>query len=690
MTTRRSMPVIMVLLISVSFFVSCDKRPVADTHSPEIQTTVASLDEQPGQTDTAFTGIVTFLSGTVTMTVSGNKAILDIGSDIPANAMIETGNDAVCEVQFADFGSVHIDSDSTLCVNKLLTDKTHTESEIQLQAGKVVCKVRKLMGDDSFQVRTPEMVCGVRGTVFQVVREEGEQVKIAVDSGAVAVYPPSIETVASLPETISETVQACAPVLAAGEEATVTTETAKKLDETYTEIIEIINQNPDTEVEEPVEQYRTLATSMITERTPVSDENKKTFKNASTLEVAPPKETMPAQLTVSVTVEPADAVTTINGKSSVKGSFSGSFDTGKTLNVIIERDGYERATESIVVEGTSDIVRTVSLVKKAQDISHAYPISTAKLVAVSVSGSGSRYTSDSRSVVYAIDTDGSIRWTAKTDNGTNTLNPPVYGNGVVAFAGDRALSVFDDVTGKQVWSIALDKSNTGLYGRHPVIAKGKLYLANDSGIAVYEEKSGTLISTIAFANGADMSPAFASGMIHIVSKSGVWYMINADTLKIEKSLDTGAIQPVASAPSIAGNTVVFVNRKGTVTAINSDTGTLLWQEKLEATKSIDVFTDPLIASGGVFIYAKGTLYALELTSGKPRFDPISGATSPACVADGVIWYGEGTSLVALKPVDGSVVKKIPVSGQVSGTPVLSGHTLLAPLASGKLLAYTMQ
>lgn len=690
MRKRLISSLIVILAVCAACLVSCSKKTVVDTSSPEAQTKGDTPVTQIAQTDTSFAGTITFLCGTVTMTVSGTNTPIDIGSDVPVNAVIETGNDAVCEVQFADFGSVHIDSDSNLCVYKLLSDKTHTESGIQLQAGKVVCKVRKLMGDDSFKVRTPEMVCGVRGTVFQVVREETGQVKVAVETGAVAVYPTSLDTEASLPEKFSETVQACAPVVAAGQEAAIATETAKKLDEAYTGIIRTINTNPEADIVEQVEQYQAISATMITKRTSVSEKNRESFRNAATLDLARPGETGPAKITVSLIVDPPDAVTTINGMSSVKGSFSGSFDEGTTLNVRIDRGGYESTTESIVIEGTAKIVRTVSLIKKPEDTSLLHPVSTDRLVTVSVSGSGSRYVSDSRSVVYAINPDGSIHWTAKTDNGSNTLNPPVYGNGVVAFAGGRSLSVFDGETGKQLWSITLDKSNTGLYGRHPVITAGKIFLANDSGLTVYESKTGTMVGTIPFANGSDMSPAFASGMIHIISKSGVWYKINADTLAIEKSLDTGAIQPVANTPAISGNTVVFVNRKGTVSAINSDTGTLLWQKKLEPTKSIDVFTDPLIASGGVYVYAKGTFYALELTSGKPRFAPRSGAVSSACFAGGILWYGEGTSLVALKPENGSVVKKISAGDTVSGTPIFYGKTITAPLASGKLLVYTLQ
>lgn len=673
-------------------------------------------------------GTVTFLCGAATMTVGSSTAPLDIGADVPVDASITTDKDAVCEVQFADFGSIHIAEGSTLVVKKFVADATHTESEMQLTAGKVVCKVKKLSGNDSFQIRTPEMVCGVRGTVFQVVREANKPVKIAVSEGAVAVYPPSVETVDKLAAPVAEELHECAPVVAAGQEAAVTTETMKTLDQTLSTLVAAVESNPDKPATESVSEYKKIAASILADVAPVSTEAKDVFSDASNLQLgttpafhddaqnqgaqaAPAAQgasqgagqsaaqvpAVPAKIKVTITVEPADAKTTINGTATFKGSFSGLYEDGTTLGVKAESEGFGTVEETVAVSGTAEIQKSIHLEKKADAKSEPqkpaapsfFPVSGSKLVSVAVSSDGIYFASDAKSAVYAVSSDGKILWSAKTANGSNTINPPVAGGSCVAFMGDKVLSVFDAGSGKSLWSLNLDKTNTGLYGRHAAIAKGRLYLTGDSGIAAYDLKAGLPVGTAAFDDGSDMSPAIAGGKIHVVSKTGVWHAINADTFAVEKNLETNAVQPVASAPVIQGNTLVFADRKGTVTAIDIAKESILWQSKLDENRAVDVFLDPVLTQNAAYVFAKGKLYALALASGKSLFPPVD-ATSQCCVAGGNLWFGSAGALIAISPAGGSPVKKIAVPAAVSGIPVVSGANLVVPLANGQLMVTRLE
>lgn len=721
-----------VLFLTLAFFVifsSCQGRePPKEAEKPA---TAAPAGPK---------GTVTFLCGAATMTVGSNTAPLDIGADVPVDASITTDKDAVCEIQFADFGSIHIAEGSTLVVKKFVADATHTESEMQLTAGKVVCKVKKLSGNDSFQIRTPEMVCGVRGTVFQVAREANKPVKIAVSEGAVAVYPPSVETVDKLAAPVAEELHACAPVVAAGQEAAVTTETMKTLDQTLTTLVAAAEANPDKPATESVGEYKKIAASVLADVVPVSTESKDIFSDASNLQLgttpafqgdaqnqgatsAPAAQgasqsvsqgagqsaaqvpAAPAKIKVTITVEPADAKTTINGTATFKGSFSGLYDEGTTLGVKVESEGFGTVEETVPVSGTAEIQKGIHLEKKADAKAGSkpeakaepqkpvapsfFPVSGSKLVSVAVSSDGIYFASDAKSAVYAVSSDGKILWSAKTANGSNSINPPVAGGSCVAFMGDKALSVFDAASGKSLWSLNLDKTNTGLYGRHAAIAKGRLYLTGDSGIAVYDLKTGSPVGTAAFDDGSDMSPAIAGGKIHVVSKTGVWHAINADTFAVEKNLETNAVQPVASAPVIQGNTLVFADRKGTVTAIDIAKESILWQSKLDENRAVDVFLDPVLTQSAAYVFAKGKLYALALASGKTLFPPVD-ATSQGCVAGGNLWIGTAGALIAIPPAGGSPVKKIAVPAAVSGIPVVSGANLVVPLANGQLMVTRLE
>lgn len=656
-------------------------------------------------------GTVTFLCGTVTMTVDGAENALDIGGGVPVGASIKTDKDAICEIQFADFGSVHIDSSSTLVVAKFLSDGSHTESEMALSAGKVVCKVKKLTGDDSFQVRTSEMVCGVRGTVFQVAREENQPVRVAVKEGAVAVYPPSVNDVEDLPASVSTAVYESAPVVAAGEEAAVEPEAMQALDESLQKIAEVARSQPEESAEKTVAEYKKLSVSTVEERKPVSAAAVETFTAAQNLTLEVPKETAPAKVPVSVTVEPANAIITLNGGSRFTGSFSGLYASGETLSLSISADGFVASSDTIVVASGNPVSKTIALEKVAasepvaQVVSTptpvatpappeppkpkavSYAVSASKIVSLASGASNAAIACDSRSGLYALKADGAVAWSVKTANGSNSVNLPAVGNGVVAFSGDKSLVVLDEKTGSQLWSLDLDKTNTGLYGRHPAIGKKNVFIGNDGGLSAYDLRTGTDAGTVSFANGTDMSPAYANGMLYVVSKTGVFQIINEDSLSVVKSVDTGAIQPVASAPAVSGSTVVFADRKGTVTAVDVVKGAVVWQSKLDPARSVDVFVDPVIASSTVFVYSKGNVYALSLSDGKAAaYSPCAGATGLVCPAGGLLWYGAGTELIGMS-TSGAVSKRESAPASISGKPLKVGDALLVPLANGQLYSY---
>jgi len=711
---------------SILFFsfivISCSKGAPVTSTIPPVSAPVATVTETAAQ-HVVLKGMVTFLCGNVTMKVNDTAVPVDIGVDVPVDATIGTDMDAVCEIQFADFGSVHIAPESTLVVKRFLADSTHTESEMQLNAGKVVCKVRKLSGDDSFQVRTAEMVCGVRGTVFQVSKEEKNPVRIAVSEGSVAVYPPSVENAQSLPENISEEIHQAAPLVTAGQEASLSTESMKVLDESLQEII--------AEKNEKTDQYKVIAASVLENVKPVTAGTKTDFVDASNLKLgvavdvqtqlpartgttadlpAVPLPPVARRIHVSVSVEPVKAITIVNKAASFKGSFSGIYNEGDKLELNISYDGYKNLTETISVEGETDIAKTISLekilneepkkaevktaeVKKAEpakeepkkDTSFLIPVSALKLISVIAKTDGSFCASDSKSNLVNCSADGKTEWTSPSDNGTNVINPPVLVGGEVAFAGDKNLVVYDDMSGAKLWSIALDKTNTGLYGRHPVIASNRLYLAGDTGIAVYNVKNGSLNSTIALPEGTDMTPSIVDGKIAVVSKTGTFSIINPDNGTVESNLSTGAVQPVASSVAVKNGIGFFADRKGTVFAVNLAKNEIVWQSKLDESKNIEVFADPVVTASGVYVYSKNVLYGLSLTTGKKLFEPVTNAVSQVCVVDKNLWCGAaGNVVMIISPKDGSTVKKIPVAAAVSGTPVLALSRVLVPLANGQV------
>ncbi len=87
----------------------------------------------------------------------------------------------------SDQNVVHMTQDSVLAINKLTTTQTGadvvSETELDLRAGRIFGSVKKLPGASKFEVKIPNGVAGVRGTVYSISADG----VITVISGAVVV-----------------------------------------------------------------------------------------------------------------------------------------------------------------------------------------------------------------------------------------------------------------------------------------------------------------------------------------------------------------------------------------------------------------------------------------------------------------------------------------------------------------------
>lgn len=674
-------------------------------------------------------GTVTFICGSVQLLQGEAQTALDIGMSVPENATIVTGPDATCEVQFAEYGSVHLSPDTRLTVSHLLRDDAHTEAEMNLAIGAVVCKVRKLSGDDRFNVRTQEMVAGVRGTIFLVSTDGGDSSRVAVTQGAVAVMPASTVTVsaaggnsASQTETaassgLSEAIAVSMPNLAAGEEVVVTKasmeEAERIISGIYSEISSAESPAAEGSVHEAiVEKIGAAGNAMKAagiSGSPISTETQIHFDSAAYLDIRdlklPPAESKDDSadkkptaddeeklVSLTVSVDPPDATVSVNGAVLSRGAFRGLFGRDETVELAVTKEGYTDYRETVALTAADAVTRTVRLDSGAAPAEtpadeglsiHFAPVSSSRIVALGA-GSGVSVAADAAGKVFVLGADGKVLWSAPTGNGTNENSQAVAGSGVVAYAGDRTLAVFDAATGAKLWQKALGKGDSGLFGRRPAFAGSLLVMSSDSGIAAYDAKTGNAAAGFAIAGGSDMSPCCSGGVLYIASKSGVFHAVDPAGMTGTASIPTGAVQPVASAPAISGKRIVFADRRGLVTAIDLGSTAVAWQAKLDPAKSVEIFSDPLVTSDVVCLMGKNALYALSLADGSPRFTPLQGITTQPCEAKGYLWCGAGKTLKQLDPASGKTVAEFSLAAAASGRPAFDGKTLYVPLADGSV------
>ena len=669
-------------------------------------------------------GTVTFVCGPVQLIQGSTAGALDIGASVPVDATIATGSDATCEIQFAEYGSVHLSPNTKLSVSRLFRDATHTEAEMKLSVGAVVCKVRKLSGNDRFNVRTSEMVAGVRGTVFLVSTDGTSSSRVAVTEGAVAVSPSSTVTAVAgaigangdssaqgKTLDVSEKIVSAMPCVATGEEVIVTRAAAEEADRLVREIYADASGSTDAIPEATLEKIASAGNAMKNAGVsgkPIAPETRSFFDSAAYLEIRDLK--LPASsepnsskekdgaaadgdtkrlVSLTVSVDPADATVSVNGATLSKGSFRGLFGQDESIELAVSKEGFKDYRETVALSSGEAVTRSVRLESDEQHSSATLsvrpdPVSPVKIIALSADGGSVVAASDAAGKVYALGPDGKVRWAQATGNGANGNSPAVIGNGAIAYAGDSVLAVFDAATGAKLWQKALGKGDSGLFGRKPAFVGSSLAMSSDGGIVAYDAKTGAETARFAMTDGSDMSPAYSGGVLYIASKSGVFHAIDSASMTEKSSVQTGAVQPVASAPVIAGNLAIIADRRGLVTAVSLSSMTVAWQKRLDPVKSVEVFSDPVLTGDTAFLVGKNTLYSLSLADGSPRFAAIQGITSQPCFAKGYIWCGAGTSLLQIVPSTGAVAGKLPLPAVASGKPAFDGVRLYVPLANGSV------
>ena len=143
----------------------------------------------------AETGIVEYFDGEVWMGRDGEEFIPDFGEPVNPGDLIVTGEDGIAIIHLNDRTQVKLRENTELWVDSL-TEKT----SVTLNSGGVFARVAKTVtslarGNAQFEVRTPTVVAGVRGTEFFVAYgrtvEEEPDLWLCVNEGSVEVEVPS-------------------------------------------------------------------------------------------------------------------------------------------------------------------------------------------------------------------------------------------------------------------------------------------------------------------------------------------------------------------------------------------------------------------------------------------------------------------------------------------------------------------
>jgi outer membrane protein assembly factor BamB len=354
--------------------------------------------------------VVTFLSGDVSVLREQTWKLVDIGDSVEQEDTLKVGEDSFCELQFGDKASVRIQENTEVALSTILLEPGETDVNVKMAVGSILCKVGKLTGDERFGVRTSTATCGVRGTEFMVKEERDRTTTLAVKEGAVAVLPATVD-VEKLKQRAGreneavikriEKLEQEAPVVGANEEIAIeesvlrdTEEAFKVVEEAVEEIVQEVEQKKPQVSAEKLEKLDQKIDAAIQKSSQqlgppkeVSQENKKQlneiekirtvsipvtsvgFMGAKVKEApaeaekkeepapgaAAEEKPKPVELVkIAIKVRPEDAEVYLNDSFVGKGGFSGIFNTGEELSLLIKRDGYGEKQLKIKAEIGSD------------------------------------------------------------------------------------------------------------------------------------------------------------------------------------------------------------------------------------------------------------------------------------------------------------------------------------------------
>ena len=186
--------------------------------------------------------------------VKKNNIAAEIGEIILQNDAISTGVQSSCDIKIG--GSIiRIKEKSNVRLSELYQKNDIEKTTVDLDVGKLLCKAKKLSKSESFLVKTPTAIAGVRGTKFTVEADAKKTSRIKVFNGNVAV----VKRVKQLGNIEVDKIIKTAPTLSEEEKVIVTAEEVKQTEKIVEQAIERqekIYQNVETAVAKAIEAHQ--------------------------------------------------------------------------------------------------------------------------------------------------------------------------------------------------------------------------------------------------------------------------------------------------------------------------------------------------------------------------------------------------------------------------------------------------
>lgn len=393
---------------------------------------------------------------------------------------------------------------------------------------------------------------------------------------------------------------------------------------------------------------------------------------------------------VTFILNPAGAALTVNGSTVPGGEISGgrytgSFMPGETITVAASAEGYNTKSARVTVGETSGQRVNLTLTKT---IAGEFPASSSAIVGtVEASGgtTGLVIMADRYGVVSGFTQGGNLQWSVPTSNSPNENSPPVVLNGKVYFSGANEFVIIRADSGDVLHQEILSAEKKHAFGRRVAGYGSSVVYPVNGGLLLLNGSDGSRTKSITFPGGSRMTPAVKGSKAYLVNQEGEFLEVDLGSGEVTKTVATSAVQPIATQVKFDGSRAYFVGRNGTVVCIDTGSGSVVWEKRLEASRSVVVTSDLEVGGNGVYVFANGRIYGLSAASGNQLFSPLGGASGPPTYHAGYIIFGTVNKGVEVRNARSSTL----VSGKniddlVSTRPKLIEDKLYIGTQSGKI------
>jgi len=292
------------------------------------------------------------------------------------------------------------------------------------------------------------------------------------------------------------------------------------------------------------------------------------------------------------------------------------------------------------------------------------------------------------SEVYALYTNGTIKWKTVPASGYRIYSSPAYADGLV-YVGceDGYVYALYATNGSIKWPSPVSLGNP-IYSS-PAISGNKIFVGSqDKYVYALDKDTGTKLKPSPWLGGViESSPAIAYGMVFVGSFNGSVYALNETNLEVIWNYPTdGAIR---SSPAVAYDTVFIGSQDDHLYALKATTG----EQKWNYTTYGDVDSSPAIAYGMVFVGSTGgNLYAFNATTSTAQLiwnkTMSIGWSSPAIAEEKVFIGSKDCKVYALSIAEnGSEVWSYKTNGPVESSPAILNETLYVGSQDGYLYAF---